>query len=175
MSIIVNDLKSNQKIIFCKGADNFIFKKCRADCNVESCSKSITFFSKKGWRTLALSYRILSETEYEFYDNLLVNSANDIANREERMSAAFEEIESNLCLVGATAIEDKLQDDVENTLESLRMAGLKIWVLTGDKVETAINISSSCRHFSPDMVKLIMTDLKEKSEIEKFINFFSKQ
>jgi magnesium-transporting ATPase (P-type) len=131
MSVIVNDMKSNEKILFCKGADNFIFKKCRADCNVESCSKSITYFSKKGWRTLALTYRILSETEYEFYDNLLISSSNDITNREIRMSAAFEEIESNLILVGATAIEDKLQDDVEDTLESLRMAGLKIWVLTG--------------------------------------------
>ena len=80
---------------------------------------------------MALTYRILSETEYEFYDNLLISSSNDIANREIRMSAAFEEIESNLVLVGATAIEDKLQDDVEDTLESLRKAGLKIWVLTG--------------------------------------------
>lgn len=89
--------------------------------------------------------------------------------------AAFEEIESNLVLVGASAIEDKLQDEVEDTLESLRMAGIKIWVLTGDKVETAINISSSCRHFSPEMIQLPMTNLKLKIEIEKILNFFFKQ
>ena len=91
------------------------------------------------------------------------------------MSAAFEEIESNLVLVGATAVEDKLQDDLEDTLESLRMAGLKIWVLTGDKVETAINISSSCKHFSPDMTRLMMSELKDANEIEKILIFFSKQ
>ena len=175
MSIIVNDLKSNTKVLFCKGADNFVFKKCSADSDIVSCSRAITEFSKKGWRTLALSYRILTETEYEFYENLLIQSNNDIENRETRMSAAFEEIESNLVLVGATAIEDKLQDEVEDTLESLRMAGLKIWVLTGDKVETAINISNSCKHFSPEMNKLVMNELKTENEVQKILNLFANQ
>lgn len=55
-----------------------------------------------------------------------------------------DEIEQNFTLIGSTAIEDKLQDEVEDTIKSLKSAGIKIWVLTGDKIETAINIGFSC-------------------------------
>ena len=57
-------------------------------------------------------------------------------------------IEKNFNLVGSTAIEDKLQDEVSETIEFMKMAGIKVWVLTGDKIETAINIGISCRLLS---------------------------
>jgi phospholipid-translocating ATPase len=55
-------------------------------------------------------------------------------NREEKVNDAYEEIEKDLKLLGATAIEDKLQDGVPECIEHLSRAGIKIWVLTGDKV-----------------------------------------
>jgi phospholipid-transporting ATPase len=60
-------------------------------------------------------------------------------------------LEQDLELVGATAIEDKLQDGVPNTIHQLTLAGIKVWMLTGDKLETAQNIGLSCRLLQPDM------------------------
>ena len=60
------------------------------------------------------------------------------------MNKVAEEIEIEFDLVGTTAIEDKLQDDVGDTLKFIKSAGIKVWVLTGDKIETAINIGISC-------------------------------
>ncbi len=91
------------------------------------------------------------------------------------LAQAFDEIEAGLTLIGATAIEDKLQDKVADTLEFLREAGIKIWVLTGDKKETAINISNSCKHFSPDMVKVEICDLAKRELIQERIEYFKKQ
>lgn len=67
------------------------------------------------------------------------------------MDAAAELVEKNLTLVGATAIEDKLQEGVPNTIVQLARAGIKIWVLTGDKQETAINIGYACSMLDNDM------------------------
>lgn len=64
-------------------------------------------------------------------------------------------IEKDLILIGASAIEDKLQDNVKETIEALRKAGIKVWMLTGDKKETAINIGHSCGLIDEDMAKLI--------------------
>lgn len=72
------------------------------------------------------------------------------------MENAQEEIEINLEIVGATAIEDKLQDEVGETISVLKQAGINIWVLTGDKVETAINIGYSCQLISEKLDKIII-------------------
>ncbi|CAF4995495.1 unnamed protein product [Rotaria sp. Silwood1] len=71
--------------------------------------------------------------------------------REEKVNDAYEEIETNMKLLGATGIEDKLQDGVPQCIERLIQAGIKIWVLTGDKVETAFNIGLSCRLLTNEM------------------------
>lgn len=97
---------------------------------------------------------------------MLNEAYNDLTKREEKLKSVFEKVETNFQLIGATAVEDRLQEDVPATLEALRRAGIKIWVLTGDKKETAINISTSCKHFSSDMHKLISTDLDTDEEIK---------
>jgi P-type E1-E2 ATPase len=61
------------------------------------------------------------------------------------MTAASELIENNFELIGSTAIEDKLQDNVGKTIADIKSAGIQVWVLTGDKVETAMNIGFSCQ------------------------------
>ncbi len=85
-----------------------------------------------------------------------------LENREEKVNDAYEEIEKNLKLLGATAIEDKLQDGVPQCIERLARAGIKIWVLTGDKVETAYNIGLSCRLLTTDMEIYIIEESEEK-------------
>jgi magnesium-transporting ATPase (P-type) len=66
----------------------------------------------------------------------------------------MDEIEKNLEVMGVTAIEDKLQDGVPETLSALREAGVKVWMLTGDKVDTAINIGYSCSLLATEMTVL---------------------
>jgi phospholipid-transporting ATPase len=86
------------------------------------------------------------------------------------MSEVGEMIESNLELVGATAIEDMLQEKVPETIKTLREAGIKLWVLTGDKIETAINIAFSCNLITHDMVRIIIesrTGPEVKNELDK--------
>jgi len=77
-------------------------------------------------------------------------------DREEKVSAVAELIEKGFTLIGTTAIEDKLQDDVSGTLEFIKSAGIKVWVLTGDKIETAINIGISCNLLNVDMETFII-------------------
>lgn len=135
MSIIFKDLQTNEILLYCKGADVAVLKNCSSG-DVRSCQSNLKKFSVKGLRTLALSYSILSAKEYEKIERELKDDYNDIVNRESRLAKAYDRIETNLTLAGATAVEDKLQENVAETLESLRRAGIKIWVLTGDKKET---------------------------------------
>lgn len=87
--------------------------------------------------------------------------------REEKVNDTYEEIEKNLKLLGATAIEDKLQDGVPQCIERLARAGIKIWVLTGDKVETAYNIGLSCRLLTNDMEIYIIEQESEDAVNKK--------
>ena len=67
-----------------------------------------------------------------------------IVGKDEKVEIEQNEIETGMTLVGSTAIEDKLQEEVKETIEAFKETGIKVWVLTGDKVETAINIGYSC-------------------------------
>lgn len=75
-------------------------------------------------------------------------------------------------LVGVTAIEDKLQDGVPQTIANLQMAGIKIWVLTGDKQETAVNIGYSCQLLTDDLLDLFVVDGSTQDEVEQQLRKF---
>ncbi len=164
MSILIYDSDLDRYMVFCKGADSAIFAKsiCQTSQIYDRCLKE---FSEKGWRTMVLAFKIITKSEYEYYSKLIDEANNDILNKEKKLSDAYEEIENNFSIVGITSVEDKLQESVENTLMSLREAGIKIWVLTGDKIETAINISESCKHFSTEMHKLMLKGIKNAADI----------
>jgi phospholipid-translocating ATPase len=163
MSVIVKNPIKNDYVLYCKGADSSIF--AVAD-NTQLYYDCLQEFSEKGWRVLALSYKTLTAQEIEALDTQIEDAKNDILNREARLADIYDQVERNLHLIGVTAVEDKLQENVQDTLFALREAGIKIWVLTGDKLETAINISESCKHFSPDMVKYVMANMSETSCIK---------
>lgn len=174
MSVILRCLETKRILVFSKGAEDAIFSKCKFG-NIRECNQIIDEFARSGWRTLALAFRYLNEKEFANYDSLLNEAYNDLAKRDEKLKSVFERIESNMQLIGSTAVEDRLQEDVSSTLESLRQAGIKVWVLTGDKRETAINISNSCKHFSNDMQKLISTDLDTVEDIKSRLKNHQKQ
>lgn len=125
-------------------------------------------YAEKGLRTLALCERKLTKEEYKTWAAKYQEAITAIENREKKMEEAQELIEKDLILIGATAIEDRLQDDVARTIAILKEAGIKVWVLTGDKIETAINIAYSCSLLTNELDQVII-DSKEESDIIKKI------
>ncbi|SSD61224.1 related to Probable phospholipid-transporting ATPase DNF3 [Saccharomycodes ludwigii] len=111
---------------------------------IEKTLQAIDEFSTQGLRTLLYSYKWIKEEEYQLWAKRYHEAKISLVDRAKKMDTVGEEIESNLILLGATAIEDKLQDGVPEAIEKLRRAGIKMWMLTGDKRETAINIGYSC-------------------------------
>ena len=95
--------------------------------------------------------REIPEEEYQHWSKVYNKAAATINGRGDALDKAAEMIERDLVLLGATAVEDKLQDGVPDTIYTLQQAGIKIWVLTGDRQETAINIGLSCRLISESM------------------------
>jgi phospholipid-translocating ATPase len=112
---------------------------------LERCFQHVNDFATEGLRTLLYGHRFLDENEYRDWKTIYHDATTSLVNRSELIEKAGELIEQQLELGGATAIEDKLQKGVPETIERLRRAAIKMWMLTGDKRETAINIGHSCR------------------------------
>uniref|UniRef100_A0A669BDP8 Phospholipid-transporting ATPase n=1 Tax=Oreochromis niloticus TaxID=8128 RepID=A0A669BDP8_ORENI len=127
MSVIVKS-SSGDYLLFCKGADSSIFPRVVSG-KVEQV--------KEGLRTLCVAYRRLSESEYQEACHHLMEAKLALQDREQRLAQAYDIIERDFVLLGATAVEDRLQEKAADTIESLHKAGMKVWVLTGDKMETA--------------------------------------
>ncbi|MCJ1407610.1 hypothetical protein MMC19_001681 [Ptychographa xylographoides] len=111
---------------------------------LEKCFEHIDSFATDGLRTLLYGYRYLDEVEYDSWSRLQQEASTSLENRQEKIDAAASHIEENLELLGATGIEDNLQEGVPSSIDKLRRAKIKIWMLTGDKRETATNIGRSC-------------------------------
>jgi phospholipid-translocating ATPase len=107
------------------------------------CFKHLDDFATEGLRTLLYAQRFLTHQEYSAWKKIYNEATTSIVNRQELVESAGEMIEQSFDLIGASAIEDKLQEGVPETIDRLRRANIKIWMLTGDKRETAINIAHS--------------------------------
>ncbi|XP_052754672.1 phospholipid-transporting ATPase IF-like [Galleria mellonella] len=147
MSVIVRD-KDGKIWLFCKGAESAVLPLCKDSVIIEDVNRDIDTFANRGLRTLAVAYRTISQEEYARVAESGQNTEASSASTLEQITKRYRKFESDLTLIGATAVEDCLQDDVVDTLAALRRAGIKTWVLTGDKVETAINVAQSCGHIS---------------------------
>lgn len=111
----------------------------------QRCFNHIDDFATEGLRTLVYGHRFVPEDEYCEWKELYHAASTSLTDRQQKIEQVAESIENHLELTGATAIEDKLQDGVPDAIERFRRAGIKMWMLTGDKRETAINIGHSCR------------------------------
>ncbi|XP_050236678.1 phospholipid-transporting ATPase 3 [Mercurialis annua] len=145
--------------LYCKGADTVIFERL-ADGNdglVKVTREHLGQFGSSGLRTLCLAYRDLSPEVYESWNEKFIQAKSSLRDREKKLDEVAELIEKELILIGSTAIEDKLQEGVPDCIETLARAGIKIWVLTGDKIETAINIAYACNLINNDMKQFIIS------------------
>lgn len=159
MSVIVKDSNGNIKL-YCKGADSIIYDRLN-DTEEEYktlLAQYLSSFASEGLRTLCCAMVELKPQDYENWKAIHHKASCSIQGREEKVEEAAELIERNLKLIGATAIEDKLQEGVPETIASLLLADINVWVLTGDKQETAINIGYSCKLLSQGMQLVILNE-----------------
>ncbi|ETW00410.1 hypothetical protein H310_07047 [Aphanomyces invadans] len=138
-------------VVYCKGADNVILPRCALTRTEAVLDEHLKTFASEGLRTLVLAKREMSKADYDAWNKTYQAAATSLSDRDAMLDAAAEALEVNMTIVGATAIEDKLQVGVPNAIHSLAQAGIKIWVLTGDKEETAVNIGHACRLLNDGM------------------------
>ncbi|KAJ3205484.1 hypothetical protein HK099_000819, partial [Clydaea vesicula] len=156
MSVIVKN--PNGKIhLYSKGADNIMLSRLSKDEKLnppsllKEADKALTKFSEEGLRTLVLAWRELTEEEFLEFKVEFEEAERSLDGREEKIATVAAKVEIELRFLGCTAIEDKLQDEVPETIDYLLKCGIKIWLLTGDKQETAINIGLSSKLLSNSM------------------------
>lgn len=172
MSVVVRD-PQGRIFLFCKGADNVIFSRLRQEDSesVSFCSGVLEDFAVDGLRTLCFAYREISPLDYEHWLVEWTSAINTVNNRQEAIDAAAEMIETSMTLLGATGVEDKLQSGVPKAIRTLFKANIKIWMLTGDRIETAVNTGFLSGLISEDSSQLLLNDqLDLKEKMTHFLN-----
>ncbi|PIA19753.1 HAD-like protein [Coemansia reversa NRRL 1564] len=115
-------------------------------------------FSTEGLRTLVYAHKEIPQAVYDAWHVRYLTATTALAGRQQQVEAVCEDLERDLLLTGVSAIEDRLQAGVPETIFKLRRAGVRVWMLTGDKVETAINIAKSCRLIDTEAVEIAELD-----------------
>ncbi|SCV00398.1 LAME_0G09450g1_1 [Lachancea meyersii CBS 8951] len=159
-------------LLICKGADSVIYSRLKRNGGqkevqlLEKTALHLEQYATEGLRTLCIGQREISWEEYEGWNRSYEIAASSLTEREEEMEKMADVIERELTLLGGTAIEDRLQDGVPDSIAILGEAGIKLWVLTGDKVETAINIGFSCNLLNSEMELLVIKTAGDDVEAE---------
>uniref|UniRef100_A0A673U3I7 Phospholipid-transporting ATPase n=1 Tax=Suricata suricatta TaxID=37032 RepID=A0A673U3I7_SURSU len=178
MSVVVRHPLTGETIIYTKGADSVIMDlledpTCATDTDMEKkvrkirakTQKHLDFYARDGLRTLCIAKKVISEDDFRQWARLRCEAESSLDNREELLMEAAQYLENQLTLLGATGIEDQLQEGVPDTVAALQEAGIQLWVLTGDKQETAVNIAYSCGLLDQtDTVYSINTENQETCE-----------
>ncbi|XP_067103371.1 phospholipid-transporting ATPase IG isoform X2 [Osmerus mordax] len=161
MSVIVRS-KSGDTLLFCKGADSSIFPRVKQE-EVERIRMHVERNATEGYRTLCVAYKKLGVEEYAQADAGLREARLALQDREEKLMAIYNQVETGMSLIGATAVEDRLQEEAAETMEALQGAGMKVWVLTGDKMETAKSTCYACRLFQrgTELLELTVRTLED--------------
>uniref|UniRef100_A0A8C1UCA9 Phospholipid-transporting ATPase n=1 Tax=Cyprinus carpio TaxID=7962 RepID=A0A8C1UCA9_CYPCA len=169
MSVVVRHPLTGEVVVYTKGADNVIMELAEPDGFsreiMERTQRHLDQYAREGLRTLCVAKKVLEEQEYKAWLKRHEYAETSIENREELLLESAERLETNLTLLGASGIVDRLQEEVPETIEALQEAGIKVWVLTGDKQETAINIAFACKLIRPtDHILMANCDSKETCE-----------
>lgn len=165
MSVIVG-CPDNSVKVFVKGADNSMFAVTDKSINsvvVRDTETHLHNYSSLGLRTLVVGMRELSGPDFERWQAAYEKANSALIGRASLLRSVATSIENNLSLLGASGIEDKLQQGVPEAIEALRQAGIKVWVLTGDKQETAISIGYSCKLLTSQMTQIIINSNSKES------------
>ncbi|XP_068165950.1 phospholipid-transporting ATPase ID-like isoform X2 [Antennarius striatus] len=168
MSVIVRSPEGKLSL-YCKGADTIVYERLHQSCSkmMDVTTEHLNEFAGEGLRTLVLAYKDLDEEYFSQWKQRHHQASTELEERESKLDQLYEEIEKDLLLLGATAIEDKLQDGVPQTIEQLSKADIKIWVLTGDKQETAENIGYSCNLLREEMKEVFVISGNSSEDVRQ--------
>ena len=174
--------------VFCKGADSIIeqrLSKKTPDSILKQCKYYVNKFSAQGFRTLFIAMKILSQKEYDDFASKLKQAQMSEEGKDQKVDAVNNIVESDLFLIGTTIVEDKLQENVPETIRNLRFSNIKVWMLTGDKMNTAYNIGLSCNLINKEMKTFSICGIEvkknedleviNKDERDKVITDFAKE
>jgi phospholipid-translocating P-type ATPase (flippase) len=151
-SVVIRHPQTGQIILYCKGADDVILERIAANSEYgPETREHLHQFASDGLRTLCLAYRVINEEFFQSWLQRFAEASSAIIGREQLLDNVANEIEIDLLLIGATAIEDKLQVGVPDAIAALLRAGIKVWIITGDKEETAVNIGYACKVLTHSM------------------------
>uniref|UniRef100_A0A2P2LF66 Phospholipid-transporting ATPase n=4 Tax=Rhizophora mucronata TaxID=61149 RepID=A0A2P2LF66_RHIMU len=166
MSVVVRDCQNGKIFLLSKGADEAVLPYAFAGQQIRTFIEAVEQYTQLGLRTLCLAWRELKEDEYQEWSLMFKEASSTLVDREWRIAEVCQRVEHNLDVLGVTAIEDRLQEGVPETIETLRKAGINFWMLTGDKQNTAIQIALSCNFISPEPKgQLLQIDGKTEDEV----------
>ncbi|XP_055637865.1 probable phospholipid-transporting ATPase IIA isoform X1 [Toxorhynchites rutilus septentrionalis] len=169
MGIIVKELNSGEITFYLKGADVVMSGIVQYNDWLAEESGNM---AREGLRTLVVAKKVLTEDQYNDFETRYNAAKVSVADRVTKVSAVIESLEREMELLCLTGVEDRLQDRVRPTLELLRNAGIKIWMLTGDKLETATCIAKSShlvgRNQNIHVLKSVLTRTDAHLELNQF-------
>lgn len=167
MSVIIKS-PEGKIYLLCKGADSIVAKLVTKNPSMLKTTEDyITAFANSGLRTLMVAYKELDVKEYLEFD---IKYEEEFNNDCKNIDHLYDSIEKGLFVLGSTGIEDLLQDNVGETLFNFIDIGIKIWVLTGDKVGTAISIAHSCNLLTKDFEILQFKEEISERELDTILN-----
>lgn len=168
MSVVVKDCQNGRIMLLSKGADEAISPCICNEKQARPVVEAVEHYAQLGLRTLCLAWKDLKEDEYKDWSIMYKEANSALIDREWKVAEVCQQLEHNLELLGATAIEDRLQDGVPETIETLRKAGINFWMLTGDKQNTAIQIALLCNFISPEPEgQLLLIQGKNLDEVSR--------
>ena len=172
-SIIVEDNISKRKILYIKGSDRKIFNSLDEYSlkNIHPKTKQhVDQFAKQGLRTLCYGFKYIKNNDYEKWEKEYIETKYKSMTNKELcgvLDLLINRIESNVVLLGVSALEDKLQNEVEKDIKKFIEAGINFWMITGDKMDTAESIGYSCGIFSEDCE---VYKIKDTNNVQQVIN-----
>jgi len=172
MSIIVKG-PDGKIIIMTKGADSHIIPRLAGgqDELIKTTERYLQTYAEDGLRTLILAQKEVDPGYYDNWSRQYNEAQVSMVDRQAKMDEVSEKIELDFTLIGSTAIEDKLQEEVGEVIQHIKEANVKVWVLTGDKIETAINIGYSCRLLDNEMEIFIIDESKTSKIYKQLLDF----
>lgn len=172
MGIILKNLDTHQIMFYLKGADTVMKERVperQRGFLLDTCET----LAAEGLRTLVITQKVLTEDEFTRWKAKYEEALQSLTGRQDNIRRVVDSLEHNMQFLGITGVEDKLQEDVCNTLENMRNAGIHVWMLTGDKIETAITIAISAGIKSARQGIFIMKELTDLIEVTNKLNIFS--
>ena len=168
MGIILRNKKYDHIIFYLKGAENIMMKFVKEEF-IQTISEHAENLAAKGLRTLVLSQKLISQKDFDAWNKQYEIAKTSMEDRQKKITEVVSKLENNMDFLCVTGVEDLLQDDVASTIDNLRNAGMKVWMLTGDKVETAtcISISAGLKAKNHKIYTIKNDDIKAKVNEDK--------